>query len=173
MHLHCEWLMISSLYFMYNVHDGTSHLFINSVRFIVEKHLHIIIYWYCCGMGFWLKRWAMRTTKRSKLWSYCSFWDTYWKCCPILFRVFLVFLTYIKLQSLHFTFKKTGSSPRLQLFYMVSHLSELQSCTLLFSTNFYFIFIIKYCTTQFSYWIVYKNKMIPHERYIHANASDM
>ena len=39
-------------------------------------------------------------------------------------------------------------------FYTRSHLSALQNCALLFSTNFLFIFIFKRCTTKFSHWIV-------------------
>ena len=39
-------------------------------------------------------------------------------------------------------------------FYTRSHLSALQNCSLIFSTNFQFIFILKKCITQFSYWIV-------------------
>ena len=39
-------------------------------------------------------------------------------------------------------------------FYTRSHLSALQNCALLFSTNFQFIFIFKKCITQFSHWIV-------------------
>ena len=39
-------------------------------------------------------------------------------------------------------------------FYTHSHLSALQNCALLFSTNFLFIFIFKECITQFSHWIV-------------------
>ena len=36
-------------------------------------------------------------------------------------------------------------------FYTRSHLSALQNCALLFSTNFQFIFIFKKCMTQFSH----------------------
>ena len=39
-------------------------------------------------------------------------------------------------------------------FYTRSHLSALQNCALLFSTNFKFIFIFIRCITQFSHWIV-------------------
>ena len=39
-------------------------------------------------------------------------------------------------------------------FYTRSHLSALQNCALLLSTNFQFIFIFKKCTTQFSHWIM-------------------
>ena len=39
-------------------------------------------------------------------------------------------------------------------FYTHSHLSALQNCAVLFSTNFQIIFIFKKCTTQFSHWIV-------------------
>ena len=39
-------------------------------------------------------------------------------------------------------------------FYTRSHLSALQKCALLFSTNFQLIFIFKKCITQFSHWIV-------------------
>ena len=39
-------------------------------------------------------------------------------------------------------------------FYTRSHLSSLKSCALFFSSNFQFISTFKYCTTQFSYWIV-------------------
>ena len=49
---------------------------------------------------------------------------------------------------------RTWYSPRRHLFCTGSHLIELQSCTLILSTNFYFIFIFKYCTTQVSHWIV-------------------
>ena len=43
---------------------------------------------------------------------------------------------------------------------MPSHLCELQSCKSIISTNFPLIFIFKYCTTQFSYWIVSWNEFI-------------
>ena len=36
-------------------------------------------------------------------------------------------------------------------FYTRSHLSALQNCAVLFSTNFYIIFILKKCITQFSH----------------------
>ena len=36
-------------------------------------------------------------------------------------------------------------------FYTRSHLSALQKCALLFSTNFQFNFIFKECTTKFSH----------------------
>ena len=39
-------------------------------------------------------------------------------------------------------------------FYTRSHLSALQNCALIFSTNFQFIFTFKRCITQFSHWIV-------------------
>ena len=39
-------------------------------------------------------------------------------------------------------------------FYTRSHLSALQNCALLFSTNFQFIFVFKKCITKFSHWIV-------------------
>ena len=54
----------------------------------------------------------------------------------------------------------TCSSPRRPLFYTRSHLSALQNCALLFSTNFKFIFTFKNCTTQFSHWIVLCTKNI-------------
>ena len=49
---------------------------------------------------------------------------------------------------------QTCSSPRQTFFYTRSHLSALQNCALLFSTNFQFIFILKECITHFSHWIV-------------------
>ena len=39
-------------------------------------------------------------------------------------------------------------------FYTRSHLSALQNCALLFSTNFQFIFLFKECITQLIHWIV-------------------
>ena len=39
-------------------------------------------------------------------------------------------------------------------FYTRSHLSVLQNCAVLFSTNFQIIFIFKKCTTQFSHYFV-------------------
>ena len=39
-------------------------------------------------------------------------------------------------------------------FYTRSHFSALQNCAVLFSTNFYIIFILKKCITQLSHWIV-------------------
>ena len=39
-------------------------------------------------------------------------------------------------------------------FYTRSHLSALQNCALIFSTNLQFIFTFKKCTTQFNHWIV-------------------
>ena len=36
-------------------------------------------------------------------------------------------------------------------FYTHFHLSALQNCELIFSTNFQFIFTFKYCTAQFSH----------------------
>ena len=39
-------------------------------------------------------------------------------------------------------------------FYTRSHLSALQNCAVLLSTNFQIIVIFKECTTQFSHWIV-------------------
>ena len=46
------------------------------------------------------------------------------------------------------------SAQDVHFFYTRSHLSALQNCALLFSTNFQFIFIFKKCITQFSHWIV-------------------
>ena len=54
--------------------------------------------------------------------------------------------------------KMTCSRTRFPFFYTRSHLSVLQSCALIFSTNFQFFFTIKYQTTQFSHWIVYCTK---------------
>ena len=56
----------------------------------------------------------------------------------------------------------TCSSPRHPFFYTRSYLSALPSCALIFSTNFQFIFTFKYCTTQFSHWIMSctKNNLI-------------
>ena len=45
----------------------------------------------------------------------------------------------------------TCSIPRSPLFYTRFHLSTLQSCALIFSTNFQFIFTFKWCTTEFSH----------------------
>ena len=49
---------------------------------------------------------------------------------------------------------RLGPSQDVNFFYMGSHLSELQCCELILSTNFYFIFSFKYSTIQFSLWIV-------------------
>ena len=38
---------------------------------------------------------------------------------------------------------RLGSAQDITFFYMGSHLSELKSCALIFSTNFYFIFTFK------------------------------
>ena len=46
---------------------------------------------------------------------------------------------------------RQGPAQDVTFFYTGSHLSELQSCTLTFLTNFYFIFIFKYGMTQFSH----------------------
>ena len=46
---------------------------------------------------------------------------------------------------------RRGPAQDVIFFYTGSHLSELQSCTLTFLTDFYFIFIFKYGMTQFSH----------------------
>ena len=46
---------------------------------------------------------------------------------------------------------KQGPAQDLYCFYTPSNLSELQSCKSIISTNFPFIFIFKYCTTQLSH----------------------
>ena len=51
-------------------------------------------------------------------------------------------------------FNGRGPAQNVTFFYTGSHYSELQSCTLIFSNNFYFLFLFKYCTTQFSHRIV-------------------
>ena len=56
-------------------------------------------------------------------------------------RIFITHITLVPAQDVHF-------------FYTRSHLSALQNCVLLLSTNFQFIFIFKKCITQFSPWIV-------------------
>ena len=49
---------------------------------------------------------------------------------------------------------RIGPAPDVTFFYTLSNLSALQSCALIFSTNFHFIFSFKYSTTQFSHWFV-------------------
>ena len=44
-------------------------------------------------------------------------------------------------------YTRLGSAQDVHFLYMGSHLSALHSCTLIFSTNFQFIFTFKYCTT--------------------------
>ena len=53
----------------------------------------------------------------------------------------LVYFRLVRDQDVHF-------------FYTRFHLSALQSCANIFSTNFQFTFTFKECTTQFSPWIV-------------------
>ena len=50
-----------------------------------------------------------------------------------------------------FFMQMTCSRPRRTFFYTRSHLSALQNCALLFSSNFQFIFIPKKCIIQFSH----------------------
>ena len=52
------------------------------------------------------------------------------------------------------TYLRLVPAQHINFFYTCFHLSALQKCSLLFSTNFQFIFIFKKCTTQFSHWIV-------------------
>ena len=42
----------------------------------------------------------------------------------------------------------------IHFFYTRSHFSALQSCAIIFSKHFQSIFTFKWCTTQFSHWIV-------------------
>ena len=49
---------------------------------------------------------------------------------------------------------RRGPAQDVTFFHTGYHLSELKSCTLIFSTNFYFIFVFKQCKTKFSNWIV-------------------
>ena len=53
----------------------------------------------------------------------------------------------------HFIFRLVPAQD-VHFFYTRSHLSALQNCAVLFSTNFYLFFILKECITQFSHWIV-------------------
>ena len=53
-----------------------------------------------------------------------------------------------------------GYIPRPPLLYTPSHLSEQQSCKSTISTNVSFIFIFKYCTTEFSHLILSYDKNI-------------
>ena len=46
---------------------------------------------------------------------------------------------------------RLGQAHDVHFFYTRSNLSALQNCTLIFSTNFQFIFTFKHCTTQFSH----------------------
>ena len=63
-------------------------------------------------------------------------------------------LIYISGTSHHQNISGLVPAQDVTFFYTGSNLSELQSCALTFSINFYFIFIFKYCTTKFSHWIV-------------------
>ena len=68
------------------------------------------------------------------------FW-TYW-CCVC---IYLVDFLGGKSENVFFVKKhsRRGPAQYVNFFYTGYHLSELQSCTLIFSTHFYFIFIFK------------------------------
>ena len=55
--------------------------------------------------------------------------------------VLIFYLGLVPAQDVHFLYAR-------------SHLSALQNCSLLFSTNFQFILIFKRCITQCSHWIL-------------------
>ena len=74
--------------------------------------------------------------------------------CPSYTSIFLIYPPFI-------SYLQTCSSPRRPLFYTRSHLSALQNCALIFSTNFQFIFTLKQCTTQFIHLILLCTKNNP------------